>query len=109
MTDFRDALLAEWQRREPSRAPRPLLPLIGDSFDHREILGGVCVRLSGRLTMGDRVRQFEQEFARVVGAPYAVMVNSGSSANLLAVAAASGPSRSSAPVARDAGRASPLI
>ena len=79
MTDFRDALLAEWQRREPSRAPRPLLPLIGDSFDHREIIAAVDVLLSGRLTMGDKVRQFEQEFARLVGVPYAVMVNSGSS------------------------------
>jgi len=65
MTDFRDALLAEWQRREPSRAPRPLLPLIGDSFDHREIIAAVDVLLSGRLTMGDRVRQFEQEFAKL--------------------------------------------
>ena len=101
MTDFRDALLAEWQRREPLRAPRPLLPLIGDSFDHREIIAAVDVLLSGRLTMGDRVRQFEQEFARLVGVPYAVMVNSGSSANLLAVSAASVPSRSARLAAGD--------
>ena len=34
-------------------------------------------------TMGKHVKQFEQEFAQHFGSPHAVMVNSGSSANLL--------------------------
>ena len=34
-------------------------------------------------TMGRHVKQFEQEFAETFGSPHAVMVNSGSSANLL--------------------------
>lgn len=42
---------------------------------------------SGRLTMGSEVREFEAAFAKHVGARHAVMCNSGSSANLLAVAA----------------------
>ncbi len=42
---------------------------------------------SGRYTMGERTKEFEREFARFFGSKYAVMVNSGSSANLLAVAA----------------------
>ena len=37
--------------------------------------------------MGNEVALFEQEFAHSVGAKYAVMVNSGSSANLIAIAA----------------------
>lgn len=41
----------------------------------------------GRFTMGDRVRQFEEAFAAHFGMKHAVMVNSGSSANLVAVAA----------------------
>merc|ERR1719401_2913492 len=45
------------------------------------------VLLSGRLTLGANVEQAEKEFAAKVGSPYAVMVNSGSSANLLAVSA----------------------
>jgi CDP-6-deoxy-D-xylo-4-hexulose-3-dehydrase len=61
----------------------------------------VDVLLSGQLTMSEKVRQFEQEFARVVGAPYAVMVNSGSSANLLAVSAAAAPARSARLAAGD--------
>jgi CDP-4-dehydro-6-deoxyglucose reductase, E1 len=42
---------------------------------------------SGRFTMGSRVAAFEEAFARYHGRTYGVMVNSGSSANLVAIAA----------------------
>src|SRR5215475_4820592 len=42
---------------------------------------------SGQVTMGEQVREFEQEFARYFGMRYGVMVNSGSSANLISIAA----------------------
>lgn len=42
---------------------------------------------SNLTTMGAEVRTFEAEFARYVKSKFAVMVNSGSSANLLAIAA----------------------
>lgn len=42
---------------------------------------------SGDLTMGRRVSEFERVFADYIGVRYSVMVNSGSSANLLMVAA----------------------
>jgi CDP-6-deoxy-D-xylo-4-hexulose-3-dehydrase len=57
------------------------------SWDEKEIQAARQVLESGRTTMGEKVAQFEQEFARYVGSKYCVMVNSGSSANLLAVAA----------------------
>src|SRR5437867_1350727 len=41
----------------------------------------------GSFTMGEQVAAFEQEFARYFGMRHGVMVNSGSSANLIAVAA----------------------
>ena len=41
---------------------------------------------SGQFTMGDEVALFEIEFSQMLGCQYSVMVNSGSSANLLAVA-----------------------
>jgi CDP-6-deoxy-D-xylo-4-hexulose-3-dehydrase len=44
---------------------------------------------SGRFTMGQRVRQFEAAFAAHFGMRHAVMLNSGSSANLVGVAALS--------------------
>ena len=42
---------------------------------------------SGRFTMGPEVQAFESSFAAWHGSKFAVMVNSGSSANLLMVAA----------------------
>ncbi len=45
------------------------------------------VMASGRFTMGPEVATFESAFARTLGARHAIMVNSGSSANLLMVAA----------------------
>lgn len=42
---------------------------------------------SGQLTMGSEVRAFEEEFAAFHDREHAIMVNSGSSANLVAVAA----------------------
>lgn len=44
------------------------------------------VLTSGRLTMGAEVEAFEQEFADWHGMKHGIMVNSGSSANLIAVA-----------------------
>jgi len=41
---------------------------------------------SNKYTMGEKVREFEERFAQYFGMKYAVMTNSGSSANLIAVA-----------------------
>ncbi len=41
----------------------------------------------GMYSMGERVNKYEQEFASYFGSKYCVMVNSGSSANLLMIAA----------------------
>ncbi len=66
----------------------PALPLATSTWDQNEYGALDRVIASGRFTMGPAVRQFEQDFAAFVGAKHAVMVNSGSSANLIAVAAA---------------------
>ena len=68
-------------------------PLVDASYDNQEIISCIGTLLGGQLTMGAKVRQFESEFARHCGAPYAVMVNSGSSANLLALSALVNPLR----------------
>lgn len=69
-------------------------PLIASSIFSEEIIAAVDSMLDGQLTMGNNVRQFEEKFARYIGAPFAVMCNSGSSANLLALAALTNPQRS---------------
>jgi CDP-6-deoxy-D-xylo-4-hexulose-3-dehydrase len=49
-----------------------------------EISAAKAVLDSGFLTMGARCREFEADFAKYIGVKHAIMVNSGSSANLLA-------------------------
>jgi len=67
---------------------QPTFPLATSTWDDKEYQALQDVIASGRFTMGPEVKAFEQEFASHFGAKYAVMVNSGSSANLAAVAAA---------------------
>ena len=57
--------------------------LSSDTWDKKELEAIQQVIDSGRYTMGPRVAQFEREFAKKFDVPYAVMVNSGSTANLL--------------------------
>ena len=71
-------------------------PLASSTWDDAELRAINAVIESGMFTMGANVRAFEQEFANYVGAKHAVMVNSGSSANLLGVQAmlyAEGPNK----------------
>lgn len=65
----------------------PRLPLATSTWDDAERAAIQRVVASDQFTMGAEVRAFEEEFARAFGARHAVMVNSGSSANLLMVAA----------------------
>ena len=60
--------------------------LAASSWGEEEIAAIQKVIASGMFTMGKYVKQFEDDFAKKVGSKYVVMVNSGSSANLLAVA-----------------------
>jgi len=62
-------------------------PVAEDTFGPEELAAVEEVLASGRFTMGPRVGEFEAAFAEWVGSPHAVMVNSGSSANLLMVEA----------------------
>ena len=62
-------------------------PLALDTWGEAERRAAIAVIESGQTTMGRQVAAFEKRFAAHFGARHAVMVNSGSSANLLAVAA----------------------
>jgi CDP-6-deoxy-D-xylo-4-hexulose-3-dehydrase len=60
--------------------------LAASSWGQEEIDAIQRVIASDRFTMGEEVAAFEREFADYFGRRYAVMVNSGSSANLVSVA-----------------------
>ena len=62
-------------------------PLASNTWDEREIEAIHKVIESGRYTMGPKVEEFENKFAEKMGVKHAVMTNSGSSANLLMMAA----------------------
>lgn len=62
-------------------------PLALTSWDESEIQAIHRVIEKGMYTMSDFVYQFERDFSGFLDSKYCVMVNSGSSANLLAVAA----------------------
>lgn len=57
-----------------------------DTWDQKEISAIQKVLKSKKFTMGANVKKFENEFSNFFGLKYSVMVNSGSSANLLAAA-----------------------
>jgi CDP-6-deoxy-D-xylo-4-hexulose-3-dehydrase len=56
-------------------------------FDKQEVLRVLKVLLDGWITQGPLVREFEEEFAKYYGVKHAIAVNSGSSANLVAISA----------------------
>lgn len=62
-------------------------PLSSTTWDHSEIQAINEVVESGNFTMGLQVAEFEKEFASYAGGKYSVMVNSGSSANLVLLSA----------------------
>lgn len=62
-------------------------PLATSTWDECEKKAAHEVIESGLCTMGLKVSEFERDFANFVGSNYSVMVNSGSSANLLMTAA----------------------
>jgi CDP-6-deoxy-D-xylo-4-hexulose-3-dehydrase len=67
------------------------VPCGGRVFDADDMVHLVDAALDFWLTGGRYAAQFEHEFARFVGVRHAVLCNSGSSANLLAVAALTSP------------------
>jgi CDP-6-deoxy-D-xylo-4-hexulose-3-dehydrase len=61
--------------------------LATSSWDEAEINAMQNVIATGNFTMGEKVEKFQIDFATYFGSKYCVMVNSGSSANLLMIAA----------------------
>ena len=60
-------------------------PLVKNPYRSKDILKAIKVLKTGKLTMGTNVSSFEKEFTSKLKTNYSLMVNSGSSANLLAI------------------------
>ena len=67
------------------------IPLHVPSYGAEEVNEAIDSLLTTRITMGEKVRRFEALWAEYLGVGNAVMVNSGSSANLIALSVLSNP------------------
>ena len=67
------------------------VPVTGKVFGREELTAAVEASLDFWLTSGPYTEKFESRFAKTVGMRHAFMVNSGSSANLVAVTALTSP------------------
>jgi CDP-6-deoxy-D-xylo-4-hexulose-3-dehydrase len=76
---------------EPPHADPPVVPVAGRVFDHRELQNLVDASLDFWLTTGRYAQEFERRFADFLGLRHAMLVNSGSSANLLALSCLTSP------------------
>ena len=68
-------------------------PLLSNAFSNSDISEGQKVLRSKQITMSSKTKMFEKKFAKYIGSKYALMVNSGSSANLLALSLLTNPMR----------------
>jgi CDP-6-deoxy-D-xylo-4-hexulose-3-dehydrase len=89
-------LTRELQRRRSSKRSLFIpgttpIPYSGRVFDHAEVEAAVKASLDFWLTLGPEGAAFEKELAKYLGTKHAVLVNSGSSANLLALLALTSP------------------
>ena len=67
--------------------------LLDDALSNEDIFKGIEVLIKKKITMGQITERFEYEFAKYLNVKHALMVNSGSSANLLAAFALVNPKK----------------
>ena len=60
-------------------------PLLYNPFNKKDLIEGIKVILSKQITMSNKTRNFEKLFKKKIKVKNSLMVNSGSSANLLAM------------------------
>ena len=85
--DFLIGSLSEIAKKNSTQsiiAGENYIPVTGKVLDEEDILMGVDAALDGWLTAGRFANKFEHDFAKYFGAYKALLVNSGSSANLVA-------------------------
>ncbi len=95
--NFGDQLLEQLRNVATERTTKKIvpgqdyIPVTGKVLDADDLLMGVDAVLDGWLTTGRFGPQFEKEFAAYFGARFSALVNSGSSANLVAFYALTSP------------------
>lgn len=91
---FNNQYLKEKIKGKVSReiiAEKDYIPVTGKVLSEDDLMYGMEAALDGWLTAGRFADEFEKELARYIGSRYSFLVNSGSSANLLAFYALTSP------------------
>ena len=83
---FLSKLITKYEKKDSNK-----YLLSPNSFSNEDIICGIEILLSKKITMSNLTKKFENEFAKYIGSKYALMVNSGSSANLLSTFALINP------------------
>ena len=83
--------ILELHSDKPFIAGQSAVPVTGKVFGKPEIAAAIQASTDFWLTSGPYTEKFESRFAKTVGMRHAFMVNSGSSANLLAISALTSP------------------
>ena len=91
MISKKDTIYLEGLIKKYEKLNQNIFPLLEKGFTSLDILKGIEVLLSKKITMSNITKKFENEFGKFIGSKYAMMVNSGSSANLLAAFALINP------------------
>jgi len=93
-TEFDEFIYSQFRARHKEVVFTPgetAIPVTGKVFGTQEITAAVKASLDFWLTSGPYTERFESLFAKTVGMRHAFMVNSGSSANLLALSSLTSP------------------
>lgn len=86
--ETKKAIIKEYKKKFPFKefiSGKSTIPVTGKIFDEKEILLMTEAVLGGWWTEGRMTKEFEKKLAKYIGVKFCSTVNSGSSANLLAV------------------------
>ena len=61
------------------------VPIGGGYYDHKEVIAVLNCYLNGELSIQNSVKNFEDNYSKYLGVKYGIAVNSGTSANILAL------------------------
>jgi CDP-6-deoxy-D-xylo-4-hexulose-3-dehydrase len=83
-----ETLFPYMANNQPFEPGKSTIYYSGPYWDHEEVVEALHSLLKGKwMSSGEKVARFEKHFGEKFGVPHSVMVNSGSSANLVMVAA----------------------
>ncbi|WP_238650426.1 DegT/DnrJ/EryC1/StrS family aminotransferase [Paenibacillus piscarius] len=83
-----------YKEQRPEHSFRPgldMIPASGKTFDEQELVSLMNASLDYSLSEGDQAARFERQLAITLGARFSLLVNSGTSANILALSALTSP------------------